>query len=145
MDGASVDKAALDNLDKVRGLFKVVPVFGSAWWQHADNVFHQDIAVHLPSCLPYGGSHRGLENFQSLMATLVTYWENLDLSGFEFTVGESLVTVSFRLSADSIKTGKNLSIPFIEMWRFSDGKVEEITAFYWDTHKTLDCLGNLGE
>jgi len=36
-------------------------------------------------------------------------------------------------NATSKATGKKVSVPLAEMWRFKDGKVEEMLAIYGDT------------
>jgi ketosteroid isomerase-like protein len=133
---------AEENLKAVQYLFAITPLFGESWWHHAKTMVDtESLEVIQADSLPYGGTWKGLMAFQQLVSSLPEHWENLNLDSFQFTAGEDLVTISFQFDATSKKTGKNLSMPFIEVWRFKDRKLVSIRPFYWDTHKVVDVLG----
>lgn len=97
-------------------------------------LLHPDFVVHEAPSLPYAGDFHGVEGWRDLSRAVVGAWED-----FRFDIVEHhgsparTMIVRFRISGRSRRTGKAFDTTVLEMWRFRDGLLAEITPYYWDT------------
>jgi ketosteroid isomerase-like protein len=86
----------------------------------------EDITVHEPSYLPYGGVTRGREAFTQLFATISTY---LDVPSIrvESVVADGDVVVAF-LKAKTVASGQEVDIA--ERSVVKNGRVAEMRIYY---------------
>lgn len=101
-----------------------------------------DFVVHEPAGLPYAGDFHGLDGWRELSSQIVAAWAGFKLLRKEFygETADTLVVMLF-LKGRSRKTGKRFETSVLELWRFREGRICEITPHYWDTH-TLAALNS---
>jgi ketosteroid isomerase-like protein len=95
----------------------------------------ESFVVHEAEGLPYAGDYHGIAGWRALSKAVVATWGGFALKPMEF-LGETADTfvVRFRISGRSRKTGKTFDSTVLELWKFNDGRLWEITPYYWDTH-----------
>lgn len=86
---------------------------------------HEDLVVHEPSFLPYGGITRGPKAFAELFAVIMRYIDFPTLQ-LESMVAEGDVVVAF-LKA---RTQKGEALSICERSLVRDGKIVEMRIFY---------------
>lgn len=80
---------------------------------------------------PYGGTYIGpnavLEN---VFMKLGTEWEGFSAVPYQLVDGGDTIVALGNYSGKYLKTGKSMSVPFVHVWDFEDGK---IVKFVQDT------------
>lgn len=85
--------------------------------------------------LPYPGTFHGADGWEELARTVGRTWKGFSLTLREFVAeGEDNVVLLFDIAGASRRTGVAFSSSVMELWRFRDDKLAEITPFYFDTH-----------
>jgi ketosteroid isomerase-like protein len=93
--------------------------------------FHPDCLLHEAESLPYPGTYKGLEGFMELLGIMGAAFE-ITFDGHEiFDAGETVVA---RLQATftSRKSGRQVSMPIVEVYKFLDGKIIDADVYYKD-------------
>ena len=91
-----------------------------------------EVTFHEAACLPYGGSHVGLE------ATLAAYQKMTETFSDMRTVCEDVLTsgdlcILYQTITFTVKANGNKgTLPVAEMFRFRDGRIIEWRANYFD-------------
>lgn len=109
-------------------------------WDRIGSIFSTDIVVTEAPALPYGGTYEGLDGFRQLMERVSETWTDLSLADLRYYADQDDVVASFTLQVTSTATGRGMSMPVIEKWRFRDGKVVSGQIFYYDTHAVRQIL-----
>ena len=94
---------------------------------------------NLPEGLAYGGTYHGLEGYKQVFAHISDYFSEVDFSEVEFFPDDHKVAILLRLRATLRNSGRKIDMPLAEFWTLENGKVTNITAFYYDT-KTIHQL-----
>ena len=97
--------------------------------------FHEDTVMHWPEGLPYGGRVEGRAVIRKMLAGLaapdpVMGPENLAVVSV-VDGGEDLIAA--QVTFDWRGNGSVIGSGALELWRFSEGLVAEVRAYYWDT------------
>lgn len=94
-----------------------------------------DFVVHEPDGLPYAGDYRGIEGWRTLTGLITAAWAGFRVERIEYfgETSDSLVVRLF-LKGRSRKTEKPFETTVLELWRFRNGLLCEITPHYFDTH-----------
>jgi ketosteroid isomerase-like protein len=94
-----------------------------------------DFVCREPAGLPYGGDHVGIEGWRKLTGMITATWAGFRLERLEFH-GETADSLVLRLfiKGRSRRTGTPFETSVLELWRFRDGLLCEITPHYFDTH-----------
>lgn len=97
-------------------------------------LLHADFAVHEAASLPYSGTYKGIDGWRNLSRAVVKTWEDFRFEIIEHhgSVADTLV-VRFAISGRSRRSGKTFDTTVLELWRFRDRLLIEITPYYWDT------------
>ena len=95
-----------------------------------------DIVLHVPETLPWGGESHGWEGYQQALITMGKFFSEMDVEDVTFTPMEDTVIIRLIIKGRVAATGKTFAMPLLEVWRVRDEKVFDITAFFFDT-KTL--------
>lgn len=128
-----------DKLDRLRAFYQGL-LAGDL--TPADALFDYDQLVMLePEGLPYGGAYRGKKGLLDGISAINAVWKRIRFADLRYSVGDDLAIVHFTMSAISRATGKELSMPVCEVWRFRHGKAVEVAPFYWDTHAVRGIMG----
>jgi ketosteroid isomerase-like protein len=97
-----------------------------------------DIVLRVPETLPWGGERRGWDGYQQALTIMTAFFTDIAVSDVSFTPVEDTVIIRMIISARVVATGKAISMPLLEVWRVRDGKVCDITAFFFDTKVLVD-------
>jgi len=128
-----------DILERLRAFYQGLVVGDLA---PADALFNfDDLIMVEPEGLPYGGTYRGKQGLLDGISAINAVWKRIRFSDLRYSVGDDLAIVHFTMSAISRATGKELSTPVCEVWRFRGGKAIEVAPFYWDTHAVRGVIG----
>ena len=92
--------------------------------------------------IPNNGVTEGKDAVKELFASLGNYWESFSLTPDEFIESGDTVVVLSHAEAKAKDTGKEVKLPWVHIWRFSDGQATEVQALT-DTALTADALGAL--
>lgn len=106
-------------------------------WDIVRPLVSDDIVVEIPRGLPYGRTFRGWEGYRAALAAL-EFWTELDIGPLEFVASHDKVVVIAQLTGRIGRNGPSVSQPYAAVWELKDGKVEKITAFYYDTKEIAD-------
>lgn len=98
--------------------------------------FADDAAIEWPPSLPHGGRVEGARRLRAVFAASAdpdapAGAKNLRLVSAIGDGDDVVAWITFDwLQPGSVATAPNQAL---ELWRFADGVVQEIRAFYWDT------------
>lgn len=94
-----------------------------------------DCVVIEPTMLPYGGSYRGRAGLTDLVRKMNESYSEMrfdDRHVIGQPNGDTIVSV-FTFSGKVRSTGKTFSTPVAEHFHFTNGKIDSIRIFYFDT------------
>jgi ketosteroid isomerase-like protein len=107
------------------------------------SLVHPELTVTEPTGVPYAGVYRGPSGFMQLLGKISTTWTELKIEP-KAVFGEprgDVFAAQVELSGRSVATGKLFMTSFIELWRFRDSKVIELTPYYFDTYYLSEVTG----
>ena len=106
--------------------------------------FSDDIRWENPEApqIPNSGVTKGKDSVKQLFAELGDHWESFSIVPDEFHESGDTVIVLSHAEAKAKGTGREVKLPWVHIWRFSDGKVTEVQALT-DTALAADALGRL--
>ena len=118
--------------------------FGQGDLEGATQNFADDIRWENPEApqVPNHGVTEGKDAVKQLFAELGNYWDSFRITPDEFIESGDTVVVLSHSEATGKETGKDVKLPWVHVWRFSDGKVTEVQALT-DTALAADALGRL--
>jgi ketosteroid isomerase-like protein len=113
-------------------------------WDIVRPLVADDVVLHVPKGLPFGGDYRGFEGYKEILGKIGGFFTELKGGPREFaTVGNKVIVMS-TLSGRIAGNGRPISFPLTDIWELEDGKVREITAFYYDTRE-ISAVAQLSE
>lgn len=107
-------------------------------WDIVRPYVSDSIVLHVPEGLPFGGDYRGWQGYTDVLKAIGGFFSEIKGGPREFAAVGQKVIVTGRLSCRIAKNGKPISFPLTDIWELRDGKVVEITAFYYDTKAIAD-------
>ncbi len=118
--------------------------FGRGDLDGATEHFADDIRWENPeaSQVPNNGVTEGRDAVKQLFADLANHWESFSIVPDEFIESGDTVVVLSHAEAKGKQTGKEVKLPWVHIWRFSDGKATEVQALT-DTALAAEALGTL--
>ena len=118
--------------------------FGRGDLDGATENFADDIRWENPeaSQVPNNGVTEGRDAVKQLFADLANHWESFSIVPDEFIESGDTVVVLSHAEAKGKQTGKKVKLPWVHIWRFSDGKATEVQALT-DTALAAEALGTL--
>ncbi|MEE4201343.1 nuclear transport factor 2 family protein [Erythrobacter sp.] len=114
---------------------------GRGEWDVIEPHFSDDLVIHEPASLPYGGEWRGRDALRRLYAHVMEYWEDPEVVVEAITQGgdHAVAVLSFAMTARS--TGRRIATHVTEVSRMEGGKLAEMRIHYFDTAALLEALG----
>lgn len=91
--------------------------------------------------LPLGGRIEGKDTLKQKLASLGDHFEQFNATPDEFHDSDDTVIVLGHNEAKAKETGTEVKVPFVQVWRFRDGKATEVLALT-DTFETAKALGH---
>jgi uncharacterized protein len=118
--------------------------FGRGDLDGAAENFADDIRWENPEApqIPNSGVTQGRDAVKELFADLGNYWESFTITPDEYIESGDTVVVLSHSEAKGKDTGKEVKLPWVHVWRFSDGKATEVQALT-DTALAADALGKI--
>jgi ketosteroid isomerase-like protein len=101
----------------------------------ADRAFkllHPDVVVYEADALPYSGTYHGVEGFGQMMEGLSRAFD-LQVNKYEVLDAGDTVIARMDISLTARSSGRSVSMPIVELYRFTDGLISEVDIFYKDT------------
>ena len=91
--------------------------------------------------LPLGGRIEGKDNIKEKLAGLGDIYESFSATPDEFHDSDDTVIVLGHNEARAKDSGNEVKVPFVQVWRFRDGKATEVLALT-DTFEVAKALGH---
>lgn len=131
----------MSNVDTLKQGYEA---FGRGDLEGATENFADDIRWENPESpqMPNSGVNEGKEAVKQLFMELGNYWESFTITPDEFIEQGDTVVVLSHSESTGKETGKEVKLPWVHIWRFSDGKATEVQALT-DTALAADALGRL--
>jgi uncharacterized protein len=109
-------------------------------WDIVRPYVSDSLVMHVPPSLPFGGEYHGWKGYQAILKSIVSFFSELKAGPREFASVGHKVIVTATLTCRVARNGKTISFPLTDIWELKDGKVVEITAFYYDTKAIADAI-----
>ena len=93
--------------------------------------------------LPLGGRIEGKDALKEKLASLGDIYESFSATPDEFHDSDDSVIVLGHNEGKAKDSGKEVKVPFVQVWRFKDGKASEVLALT-DTFEVAKALGHAG-
>ncbi|GAB3879180.1 hypothetical protein GCM10028824_42210 [Hymenobacter segetis] len=97
----------------------------------------EHVQIHVPESLPFGGIYHGRAGYISLFSAITQTWASLQTESIQYytrnDVPDDVVVATGELRAQLQRNNAPYAMPFMNHWHLKDGKVIELTVFYWDT------------
>lgn len=131
----------MSNVDTLRAGYEA---FGRGDLDAATQDFADEIRWENPEApqLPNSGVTTGRDAVKQLFAELGDHWESFSITPDEFIEDGDTVVVLSHSEAKGKETGRSVKLPWVHIWRFSDGKAREVQALT-DTALAAEALGKL--
>jgi ketosteroid isomerase-like protein len=107
--------------------------------------YDEDIVIHEPASLPYGGDHHGHEGALRHGMGFRAAWDRFqphDKRGLEpqIIADGDHVAVRWRHRAENAETGDKIDLPAVSIYRMRNGKVVDSRMFHFDTAALVQFL-----
>jgi ketosteroid isomerase-like protein len=99
--------------------------------------FTPETEIHEAASLPYGGIHKGVASFPTLIGKVLEIFSSLKFTKHNIIASGDNVVSWGVLDLTGKKTGKSVSIPLVEIWTIVDGKTRKLEVIYGDTAAAL--------
>lgn len=102
-------------------------------WEAVAAFMAEDLVIHEPPTLPYGGEWRGRDALQRLFTHVMGFWDDPQVAWIDLVGGDTHVVALLQMSATVRATGKHFTQRIAEVTRFNaDGKMAEMHIHYFD-------------
>lgn len=113
---------------------------GRAEWERLEPHFAEDMVIHEPKSLPYGGEWRGRDALHRLYAHVMHFWDDPEVAVEAVTESENHAVAVLRFTLTARATGRRIETHVTEVSRMENGKLAEMRIHYFDTAALLDAL-----
>ncbi len=109
-------------------------------------VFADDVEVHEPGCMPYGGVHKGRDTWfavrrEMLAKRAASPWQQeLNVQHIWEIPEDDVIIMHYLMEWTDKRTGRSFSQPSLEILTFDEGKIVKTELFPQDSHALLDTL-----
>jgi ketosteroid isomerase-like protein len=103
-------------------------------------IYDPAVTFHEAACLPYGGSHSGLEATKAAYARLCDSFSAMRSVMEAVLASRDIVIVHQTITFTAKATGRSGTLPVCELFRLRGGKVIEWRAHYFDACLVADAL-----
>lgn len=107
-----------------------------AFW----DIYDPDVTFYEASCLPYGGTHRGLEATKRAYAQLSATFSEMKAVMEAVLASRDLCVLYQTITFRTAEAGVRASFPVCEVFRFRNGRVIEWRACYFDACLMADAI-----
>lgn len=124
------------NLDAVNQFYAT---FGAGDLDACAQLLTEDVVVHEPPELPYGGEYSGHSGFKEMITTIVTEFELAITDVVATEAPDGRVVGLIRLTFTNRESGDAVETRMVEVYTLRDGLIAEIDVYYW----TPQAIGEL--
>jgi len=119
-------------MDQVATVARYFELASSGQVDEALALYHPDVVLHEPDCLPFGGEHVGIDGLRGLIGQVTGPFE-LTVRGVDYSAGEGAVIARMDTVFTSRKSGREVEMPVVEFYEFADdGLISRVDIFYKD-------------
>ena len=122
-------------LDLMRRVYEIA---GQGRWDEVEALLSDDLVIHEPESLPYGGEWRGRDALRRLYAEVMGYWADPHVTVRAITGDEEWAVALLDFTMTSRATGERFTMPVAEASRAEAGKIAEMRIHYFDTAELLN-------
>ncbi len=117
-------------LDASRSMYDAV---ARGDWATVETFMADDLVIHEPPSLPYGGEWRGRDAMQRLYAHVMGYWDDPKVEWIDLLGGKSHSVALLHLTMTPKKGGQRFSQHVAEVTTFNGaGKMADMRIHYFD-------------
>ncbi|MFO1376280.1 MAG: nuclear transport factor 2 family protein [Steroidobacteraceae bacterium] len=131
----------MSSTEVVRKLFETA-VAGD--FEALKQYLHPDVRVNEAESLPYGGVYVGIDQMVALNAHVFSFWTDFSITVKQLFGEGEWVTALTEMQGKARTTGLAFKMPLSEVFRVKDGKIVEITPYYFDTKLLCDAMQGTG-
>ena len=99
-----------------------------------------ECVLYQPSSLPYGGEWKGHAGWEAWMKAFAHQWTSMEMKNSELYPSGDVVVGKSHVHAVARGTGKHVDWPLLQFFKMRNGRILELSPFYWDTAKLLHDL-----
>lgn len=99
--------------------------------------FTSETEIHEAPSLPYGGIHKGLQSFPTLIGKVLEHFSSLNFTKHNIIASGDNVISWGDLDLVGKSTGKSVTIRLVEIWTIVEGKTRKLEVIYGDTAAAL--------
>jgi ketosteroid isomerase-like protein len=105
------------------------------------DAFTDDFEIIEPPSLPYGGVHKGREDWLKMHATMRSlFQQKVWIEHIWDLPDEDLIILYSTMEWTANSTGRTVKFPAVELLHFRDHKIAQVELFLQDTKVILDTL-----
>ncbi|MFL9866512.1 nuclear transport factor 2 family protein [Paraburkholderia fungorum] len=105
-------------------------------------ILDAECVIRQAASLPYGGIWRGHAGFEAWMKAFAQQWSSLDVVDPTFyTIDENIFSRS-HVYAVAKRSGVAVDWPLLQHFVIRNGRILELSPFYWDTSLVLRALAD---
>jgi SnoaL-like domain len=105
------------------------------------DAYTTDVEIVEPPSLPYGGVHKGRENWLKMSHEMRSLWQQkVWIDHIWELPDDDLIILGSTMEWTANATGKTVTFPAIEILYFRDARICKIEMFLQDTKLILDTL-----
>jgi ketosteroid isomerase-like protein len=117
-------------------LDRMVAGDNGALWE----LFDDTVVFHEAECLPYGGSHHGIEAARAAHATIYEWFDSIHIDLEQILAAGDLAIAYAWMTYRVRRNGRKGRFPLAEVYRFRGGKVIEWRVHYFDASTVAEAL-----
>lgn len=103
-------------------------------WDAVAEFMADDLVIHEPATLPYGGEWRGRDALRRLFERVMGFWDDPEVEWIDMVGGETRVVALLQFTMTARSSGKRFSQRVAEVTTFnSAGLMAEMHIHYFDT------------
>src|SRR3954468_7782699 len=102
-------------------------------------LLHPEVVIHEGAGLPYAGEYVGAAGLQDLVGKIMTPME-MTLDSFQVSDGGDCAVARLMMTFTSRTSGKVVTMPGVEIYNTTDGKVSKIDVYYKSTSEIADLV-----
>lgn len=111
-------------------------------WDAVAAFMAEDLVIHEPATLPYGGEWRGRDALQRLFECVMAFWDDPEVEWIDMVGGETRVVALLRFTMTARTSGKRFSQRVAEVTTFNPaGLMSEMHIHYFDTGEMARMIG----
>jgi ketosteroid isomerase-like protein len=120
---------------------RIYEIAGQGRWDEVEQLLSEDLVIHEPESLPYGGEWRGKDALRRLYAKVMTYWADPSVAVRSIVGDDEHAVALLDFTMTSRTTGERFTMPVAEASRAEGGKIVEMRIHYFDTAKLRRASG----